>query len=305
MNKRFLLFSIILATICGVSVSCKKSPKDKSDIADNPFPLKKPVGTKENPPIDVTQFTYGDDSFLEGEWLCTDFILRDEKPLSNEWEGSGSTTFRTETKSCGHYDGCNYGGNGYYSFSPDSVLTFLGGGDDSWTQMACSCHHYSGGGGKVRRFIQDDTESLELSNEYSKTILRRPGRWFLRGDWELEHFDKEEIINGSITSSHEEIEDADITVSFNLEKGTVAVTETGVATFEMPFTTDPDCTIKIDTTALKNSSGNLNNTWQRLIDSLAKTSGFELYTRSCSSFIVFKDTSGNRLFSVERLDKRH
>ena len=297
MNKKIVLFSIILATVSIVAASCNKNQEDKSDNPQNPF-------EDEDRPVDITQLTYGDDSFLEGEWLCTDFIFRNEEPLSKEWEGSGSTTFNTETKRYGRYDGCNHGGNGYYSFSPDSVLTFLAGGDGSWTQIGCSCHHHFGGAGKVRRFTQDDTESLEVSDENWKTILRRPGRWFLRGDWELAYFDLEEIINGSTVSSHEDIEDADITVSFNLENGTVAVTEKGVASFEMPFTTGPDCTINIDTKALKNSVKNLNNTWQRLIDFLAMTAGFDVYTRSCSSFIIFKDASGNSLFSVERIDKR-
>lgn len=255
MYKKLLHPIIVVATICSVSVSCA--------------------------PID--------DSFLEGEWLCpkVTVIHNSDGSITHEWTGAGAMTFDTKNKKVYLYNGCNYS-TGYYSLSFDSVLNYTT--DGMSTELYCSCSTSSGGKGRIRRLIKDETDGFEF-NDVSKTLMLRPGRWFLRGDWELARL------------QNEEIEVPDITVGFNLKKGLVTLSESGGATFTLPFSTGPDCSISFDTSVLKDSTAKLNNTWRELIDSLNKTTLYKISSGGCWGFIEFCNNTDIVLFTIERVEE--
>lgn len=255
MNIKFLHSTIVVATICSVSVSCKKSPID--------------------------------DSFLEGQWLCpkVTFEHSSDGNTTHEWIGAGSMTFDTKNKKVHLYDGCNHS-RADYTLSTDSVLTYTNLGP--WTEKFCPYIASPGGEGKIRRLVEDDTEGFELDNGGWKTLLLRPGRWFLRGDWELDKL------------QNEEIEISDITVSFNLKNNLVTLSESGGATFTLPFSTGPDCSISFNISALKDSSTNFNNTWRELSDLLNQTTHYRISAEGGGCSIVFYNNPDSFLFVIER-----
>lgn len=259
MNKKLLLSTIVVATICSVSVSCHK------------------------PSID--------DSFLEGEWLCPNVTVthNSEGNITHEWIGAGSMTFDTKNKEVHLYDGCNHSTTDY-TLSPDSVLSYSDG--NLWTQMACPCSAYPGGKGKLRRLVKDGTEGIEFNDDW-EAILLRPGRWFLRGEWELDRL------------QNEEIEVSDITFNFNLNKNLVILSESGGATFTLPFSTGQDCSISFDVSVLKDSPRKLNNAWRELSELLNMTTHYKISAGGCYCSIAFCNNLDNVLFVIERHDERY
>lgn len=264
MNKKFLILSVIGTMICLGVVSCKKTPINDSILDD--------------------------DSFLEGEWLCPEIITQSDSAgnISRICIGAGGMDFDIKKKQVYIDDGCN-SSTADYSLWSDSVLTCHG--DGMWTELYCQCHASWGGEGKIRRFVEDDTEGIELDNGVSKTLLIRPGRWFLRGDWDLAFL------------QNEDIQVSDITVSFNLMKNLVTLSEPGVATYSLPFSTGPNCSISFDITALKDLSTKLNNTWRQLPDLLKETTHYEISAGGCSCVIIFYNKSDNFLFKLIRVDE--
>ena len=259
MNKKFLHSTIVVAIIFLVSVSCQKSSID--------------------------------DSFLEGKWLCPNVTIKHNSDgnITHEWIGAGAMTFDTKNKKVHLYDGCNYS-SADYTVWPDSVLTYTG--DGMWTEIYCPCSTTPGGEGKIRRLVKDDTEGIELNDGVLKTLLLRPGRWFLRGEWGLDRL------------QNEEIEGSDITVTFNLEKNLVTLTESGVATFTLPFSTGPDCSISFNISVLEHSPTKLNNTWREISDLLNKTTHYQISAGGGHCSIVFYNNPDNFLFVIERIDEK-
>lgn len=272
MNIKFLLSSTLMVMICFVTFSCKTTPINDSSLGSE--------GTTSSI----------DDSFLEGKWLCPKIITKSDS-AGNIYRiciGAGAMNFDTKNKKVHLYDGCNYS-SGDYTLWPDSVLTYTSG---MWTEKYCVCEASPGGQGKIRLFVEDDTEGIELNNGVRKTLLLRPGRWFLSGDWEMDRL------------QNEEIDVSDFSVNFDLKKNLVTLCENEGISFTLPFSTFPNSRIIFNLSEMRDYSTKLNNTWRELFDLLNKTTSYEISAGGCQCTIKFYNNNHKFLFEIARIDDK-
>lgn len=231
------------------------------------------------------------DSILDGEWFYTG------TSPDSLWTEYGSITFNAATKEYILYDGCNYtsGPEMRYSLSSRGSLSLHGNGFT--TELYCSCSgHTPSTQGKLHRFIQDDTESLEVVG-YDTEIIRRPGKWFLKGPWEVVEISDKNLSNADISVDVDT--SADI-FTFTIDQRPITIPFSAGKDLSITFSPQPADASTSDCADTSPADRVLLSALERLLSSVTK---YDLSHDSgpCSVSISFLDDTGRHIFRIERL----
>lgn len=226
------------------------------------------------------------DGFLEGEWFVTDTYYSAgeyKRAPSNDWHSYATVTFDVLKKSYVTYDGCNHG-NGTYEFNGKELIY---NNDGFMTQMACPCDYTTGSDGKVTRLEEYGAEVLKLQNGNYVTVLRKPGKWFLNGFWDL------------YKVGDKQFEDEPLEVEFDIDSNLLIINDNGVKS-GVAFLAPDNHRITIDSTSLKAKHKVGRLPLLMLVDALGEVAGYRLSRGFCSVQIVLTDSRGNDLITLNR-----
>lgn len=212
-------------------------------------------------------------NLLSGTWYVT-------QKGDSIWSGFGQISFFSEDNRYSVYDGCNHS-SGDYEIE-DGYVSLE---DGPWTEMYCPCEGSVGVGSKqpltITKIEIDGAECVELEGKLSPyraslnvgtkmftTILRRPGKWMLDGNWVVKRIDGDPTGHSGIF------------MSFNkhTDRATILI---GSHTMEIPYGVNQENQISFDTTAQAPDY----NFFSELIRALGQTTKFTPdIAPDCASF---------------------